>query len=104
MKKFIDFLKIGLVWTLRVVSVLLGFLLFWPLGSSLAGISWTKIVSMGGSELSSATIRTITLGDTIRYVYMAGTTPYTGPSDLWLYIILAVGFLVFCWWFLGLGY
>lgn len=84
---------------LMVVLALLYILV--PIGS-IAVVNWTKTVSFLGSELSFATVRMTTLGTTINYVYMAGVSPYTGPSNFWLYVILAAGFLVFCWWFLGM--
>ena len=42
------------------------------------------------------------LGETINYVYMGSSpTPYSGPSDIWLYFAGGLILLGFSWWYLG---
>jgi hypothetical protein len=89
---------------LRVLVVLLGFLIFWPVANAIAVVSWTKIVSLNASELSFATIQMMGLGETINYVYMGSTpTPYSGPSDIWLYFAGGLILLGFSWYYLQMG-
>ena len=95
------------IWVLRVLAVLLGFFIFWPVYSSLALVSWTKIVSIGASELSFTTVGTTTLGDTVRYVYLVPASasitifgfPFGFDTGL-LAILVFFALLSFTWWVL----
>lgn len=79
-------------------------LLLVPVGRVAAAVSWTKVVSMGASELSFATVQQIGLGGTINYVYMGSSpSPYSGPDNIWLYMAGGLILIAFSWWFLQAG-
>ena len=95
-----NILRKVLIWALKILSLLLGFLIFWPIGSSIALVNWTKIVTFNGSEDSFNTVRTVTFGDTIRYVYLTGPPAKSTGFTIWGYPFgFDTGLLLFliCW-------
>jgi len=91
-------------WFLKFTLALGLALMLVPVGKVAAAVSWTKIVSLNASELSFATIQMMGLGETINYVYMGSTpTPYSGPSDIWLYFAGGLILLGFSWYYLQMG-